>query len=365
MKIIFVTREGRTLPGARIRCYNFARELAKYGISAEVLSFADVLGARDGAQESSLRLRDKLRLNYQGLKLLLEDKNAVFYIQRFNYHFLAPYLAERLKRNRIILDLDDREMRDNPRYHLGFYPSSKAHFLTKVLAKKSIFCVAASRFLERFLAEFNRKVYYVPSGVDTELFRPSLSDTGSERIVFCWVGTLHRKEYIENINFVLDCFSVLRKDYGHVYLEILGDGIYRQELLRLIKELGDNHVTFKGWLPPESVPAYLDTAHIGLMPVAGGGKFNLAKSPTKLFEYMAMAKPSISSAFGEAGEIISHGVNGFLAKTRDEFVSQMKELARNPSLRRQIGGQARLSVEGHYSLKVLGERLHGIIMQNI
>jgi len=57
MRIIFITREGYNLPGARIRCYNFTKELAKYGINTEVLSFSDTLWAKDGERESRMGLR--------------------------------------------------------------------------------------------------------------------------------------------------------------------------------------------------------------------------------------------------------------------------------------------------------------------
>ena len=153
MKIIFITREGYSLPGARIRCYNFSRELSKYGIETQVLSFSDDLGAKDGAGESELNVKDKIKFNVEAFKKLLKEKEALFCVQRLNYHSFAPYLAYLFHRNknRIILDLDDWEMREDPKYHFGFYPSSKAHFLTRLISKKSIFCIAASKYLEDFL----------------------------------------------------------------------------------------------------------------------------------------------------------------------------------------------------------------------
>lgn len=363
MKLIFVTREGYRLPGARIRCYNFSSELAKYGIDTEVLSFSDTLGAKDGEQESKMVLKDKIRYNWEAIKRLTKQKKALFYIQRFNYHSFAPYLAHLFNKNRIIVDLDDWEMRENPKYYFGFYPSSKAHYFTRQIAKRSIFCIAASRFLEAFLSGFNKKVYYIPSGVDTELFKSSLNRLNSDQVVFSWIGTLHKKEYIENINFALDCFCGLRKKYTHIYFDIVGDGIYKENLLQSLKTFNDLHIRFKGYLAPNSIPGYLDNTHIGLMPVARNTKFNLAKSPTKLFEYMAMSKPTISSYIGEATEIIQDGDNGFLAKNKEEFTEKMKSLIEDKNLCQQIGEKAHETVIDNYSLKVLGKRLYDILIQ--
>lgn len=364
MKVIFITREGYRLPGARIRCYNFSRELAKYGIDTEVLSFSDTLGAKDGGEESQMGLRDKIGFNYKAIKRLVKEKEAIFYIQRFNYHSFAPYLAHLFKGNRIIFDLDDWEMRENPRYYLGVYPTSKAHYLTSLIAKRSIFCIAASRFLEEFLLQFNKRVYYIPSSVDTELFKASLKNSLSkEKLVFSWIGTLHKKEYIENIEFALSCFSLLRKRYSYIFFEIIGDGIYKNDLEKIINQYNDQNISFRGWIDSHDIPDYLANIHIGLLPVVKNKKFNQAKSPTKLFEYMAMAKPTVSGAIGESVHIIKNGENGFLAKTKEEFIEKMQNLIEDSNLRQRMGERARETIEQEYSLKVLGKRLYEMLKQ--
>jgi len=361
MKIIFITREGYRLPGARIRCYNFAREIAKYGIDVEVLSFSDTLGAKDGEEESQMGLKERIIYNWKVFKKLIKDKESILYIQRFNYHSFAPYLAHLFNKNRIILDLDDWEIREDPKYYFGFYPSSKAHYLIRQIAKRSIFCIAASRFLERFLSEFNKKVYYIPSGADTELFKLSLNGLSDKEIILSWIGTFHKKEYIENIKLALDCFSVLRKKHNHIYFDIVGDGIYREDLVDIVNRFNDLNIRLKDWIPPNMIPIYLDTIQIGLLPVVSDTKFNRAKSPTKLFEYMTMAKPTVSSNIGEAPHIIKDGDNGFLANTKEEFIERMQILIEDRNLRQRIGEKAHQTVEDNYSLKVLGERLYEIL----
>lgn len=361
MRIIFITREGHKSAGARVRCYNFARELAAYGAQTEVLSLADNFGAKEGKEESAMGLADKVRVNYKAFKRLLKDRDSIFYIQRLNYHSLAPYLAHLHKRNRIILDLDDWEMRDDPKYYLGFYPSSKAHLLTRIMAKKSIFCVAASRFLEGFLSQFNRDVYYIPSGVDTELFKPSLNKSGDKGIIFSWIGTFNRKEYLENIKLALESFNLIKDEYPHIRIDIVGDGFYGDILKGIIDGFGDPRIRLKGWITPGQVPEYLRKVHVGLLPVASDTKFNRAKSPTKLFEYMAMAKPAVSSDIGESKHIINDGEDGFLAKTREEFTEKMRALVEDAGLRERMGAKARILAEESYSLRAAGRRLYEIL----
>jgi glycosyltransferase involved in cell wall biosynthesis len=361
MKIIFVTREGYRLPGARIRCYNFAGELKKHGVDAEVLSFSDSLAAKDGEQESQLRIRDKLKYNWLAFKKLNREKEAILCIQRFNYHSLAPYLAHLLNKNRIILDLDDWEMREDPRYYLGVYPSSKAHFFTKHIASRSIFCMAASRFLEGLLLQFNPKVCYMPTGVDTEKFQPTTNIPSPEKLTFSWIGTFHRREYIANLEFAVRCFSVLRKKYRHIYFEIRGEGIYKDSLVRIINQYADSHILLKGWLDPDKIPEYLAGIHIGIMPVAYDNSFNRAKSPTKIFEYMAMAKPVVASSIGEVTRVIRDGDNGFLAETESEFTKKMQLFIEDNKLCRVLGEKARETVVNDYSLVIMGRRFHEML----
>jgi len=363
MKVVFITREGYNLPGARIRCYNFSKELIRRGIDAEVLSFSDTLGAKDGMNESKMRVSDKIKCNYLAFRELIGNKKTIFYLQRFNYHSFAPFLASFFNKNRIVLDLDDWEMRENPKYYLRFYPSSKAHYFTREIARRSLFCVSASRYLQEFLREFNKNIYYIPSGVDTQVFKPLSKGLNNDKIVISWIGTFHRKEYIENIEYAIVCFSALRKKYPHIYFEITGDGIYKDDLSALVNRNNDSHIILKNWILPDKVPEYLNTINIGILPVANDTKFNRAKSPTKLFEYMATGIPTVSTGVGEALNIIKEGENGFLAGTKEEFIKKMQLLIDSDDLRFRIGKQARASVESDYSLMILGQRLYEAMKQ--
>jgi glycosyltransferase involved in cell wall biosynthesis len=363
MKVIFVTREGYRLPGARVRCYNFASCLSELGVETEVLSFSDTLGAKDGENERLLSVKDKLRYNLAAFKKLRKERDAILCMQRFNYHSLAPYLAHSLCGNKLILDLDDWEIRENPRYYFGFFPASKAHYFTRRIARKSVFCIAASRFLESVLRGFNPRTYYIPTGVDTRLFKPGISHPDQDRVIFSWIGTFHRPEYVENIAFLLDCFRRLHKRLPNVTLEICGDGIYKGEIGKMIAGAGGN-VALKGWIEPGQVPGYLDTIDIGLLPVARETKFNLAKSPTKLFEYMAMGKPAVATSVGEASCVLAGENAGFLASSSDEFVDKMETLAKDPVLRSGMGKLGRTIVEEEYSLGKMASRFYDALTES-
>ena len=367
MKIIFITREGYNLSGARVRCYNFARALKNYGINAEVFSFADNLGAKYGEEETEMGLSQKLKYNFQAYRILKElDKDSLIVMQRLNYHTLAPFLISILKRHKFIFDCDDWNIREKPRYILGVYPTSKAEFLTRKFAKRSYFCLAASKFLENYLSQFNGKVYYLPTGVDTSLFDPIFYDDTkiNSKIVFSWIGSVYTEEMQENLKFIIDCFLSLAPKYSQVYLELRAEGKYLENLKKETNVL-DGKISIKKWLHPDKIPQYLSGIEIGLLPLIQNTKFNRAKSPTKLFEYMAMGKPVVASFLGEAKEIIQDGRTGFLVRNKEEFIRKMESLIINQELRKRVGFEARKEVLRSYSLNVLGKRLYKILNGNI
>lgn len=362
MKVVFVTREGYKLSGARVRCYNFARALKRHGVDTEVFSFADDLGAKYGEKELEMSPKDKLCYNVKAFKRLLKkQKDSIFFMQRLNYHTLAPFLVSLLKRHRFIFDCDDWNIRENPVYYFGFFPSSKMEYFTRKIARYASTCIAASGFLKDYLQKFNHRVYYIPTGVDAEVFRPN-GYSDNSRITFSWTGTVYHEEMLENVRFVLDCFSILAEKYNNIFLNIAGEGRFFKEINGYVANLKrKDRVILNSWISPDEIPRYLSDIDIGLLPLIHDTKFNRAKSPTKLFEYMAMAKPTVSSNIGEAARIIKDGKTGLLADTKEEFIGKMESLVNDHVLRRSMGDKARGMIERSYSTNVLGGRLYEIL----
>jgi len=350
--VIFVTREAGDMPAVRVRCQGFSRQLARAGIRSQVLSFADTWGAASGSRESLLRGRDKIRYNVQAF-LRLWPADAVVVMQRVHYHSFGPLLAQALRRRPLILDLDDWEAREDCSYQWGWYPRSKAEWLMRTIARQSCCCVAASRFLYDYLKTWNPQVLYVPTGVDVQHFKPGATAPIAGPVTLSWAGTFHRPDNVENIGWLLKIFCKLRARYPDIRLEIRGDGRYGDEVRKQIERCACPEVSLLAWIAAQEMPAYLERVHIGVMPLLQDSNFNRAKSPTRLFEYMAMAKPVVVSRRGEAAGILRHAEDGFLASTEIEFEGMLSDLIRDEQLRQKIGQQARQSVCQRFSLDVV------------
>jgi len=364
MKFIFTTRESYQEPGARIRCYNFSERLRRKGINASVFSFVEQLGAKSGKDETDFRLRDKLRCVYGGVRAVSKKTNEnVFIVNRFNYHAIPVWLVSQIKKIPFIFDMDDWEAREDIGFRFsGFILKSKAEYLTRLFAGGSLFCIAASLYLKDYLSQFNKKVYYLPTGVDIEKFALQ-SYKEKKDFIFSWHGSVNRIEVIDYIQFIIECFLAVQKKYPLIKLFIAGDGIFGRQLERLIAKYNCRQIVHNK-INHEDVPQYLNGVDAGLVPLLDKTHFNLSKSPVKLFEYMAKAKPVIASSVGEANSIIKNGNNGLLASGRNQFISSMEKLINNPDLVKNMGINAHKTVKNNYSLNVLAERLYGIFLSN-
>ena len=350
MKVTFVTRENSKMPAVRVRCNNFARYFEKAGIKAEVFSFADELGAKSGKEEKNMTWAQKYLYNFKAFRRLAAD-DSILILQRCNYHSFAPLILKLMNKNKLVFDLDDWEARENIRYYFNLIPSSKAEIMMRFIAKRSNLCIGASKFLFNYLGRYNHNVIYLPTAVDTDFFKPLGPENSGKALVLSWVGTMHRKDNVENIAFLIECFLLVNAVFPLIRLEIRGEGIFYEDVDALVRKCAHGSVKLNTWIDPQVMPQYLQGIDIGIMPLIQDSKFNRAKSPTRLFEYMAMEKPVIASRVGEAKEIIENGVNGLLAGSKEDFVTSLKALIENKGLRIKLGKNARKTVEDRFSLK--------------
>ena len=63
-----------------------------------------------------------------------------------------------------------------------------------------------------------------------------------------------------------------------------------------------------------------------------------------------MEIPTVMSAVGVNTEIISDGLNGFLANTDEEWIEKISLLIESKELREKIGKEGRQTVEKNYSV---------------
>ena len=158
----------------------------------------------------------------------------------------------------------------------------------------------------------SEKVIVVPNGVDTERFDPGQQEPKRLFAGFT-LGFVGRLYPWHGLDLLLEVLHDLRESGLDLSLVVVGDGIVREEWEAQATKLGiSNHVAFIGQVPWLEVPQYIagfDVGYIGHAQMQVGKMYH---SPLKLYEYMAMAKPVVASAFEDAQRVLEEGETGFL-----------------------------------------------------
>ena len=75
------------------------------------------------------------------------------------------------------------------------------------------------------------------------------------------------------------------------------------------------------------------------------------KCAFKLLQYMAAALPCVASPVGANTEAVIDGVNGFHARTTEDWERSLEALLLSPELRARFGASGRAHVESRYSMR--------------
>jgi len=134
----------------------------------------------------------------------------------------------------------------------------------------------------------------------------------------------------------------------------------RAEMMDDLKAYTGTQVFFTGVVPHTRIPAYLDAADILVsphVPMPDGRPF--FGSPTKIFEYMAMAKGIIASNLDQLSRVLAHRRNAWLVEPGNatELASAIILLAQNPSLRDELGHNARATAVAEYTWRQNAQRV--------
>jgi len=366
-KMVFIGLNGYEMPYTRVRCYHFAEIMKSRGINTEVLSYRqDLAPYYDHIEMLKLSDFDKLRINLKAFLRLFREKDTLFYIQKVHYHTAVPFFLSNIKKTKFILDYDDWDFDRSPFFknkniNKLFFGAHDPKEITKKVISKADKCIVSSKYLYNFIKKLNDNVYYIPTGVNTNIFKKREVEPQDEKIVFVWCGQVWGEVIYENLLYLVRAFERVNKRNPNIKFLIIASGV---EIPRLRSKISSEYssldIEIIDWVNPLEMPKYLSCAHIGLLPLIpdkDNEEWMRSKSPTKLFEYMAMGLPTVASRFGEAEFIIEDGKDGFLSEDENDFSDKMSLLVENVGLRNRMGNLARKKVEEKYYLDVLGVEL--------
>ncbi|MBN1560534.1 glycosyltransferase [candidate division KSB1 bacterium] len=188
------------------------------------------------------------------------------------------------------------------------------------MAKRADLTFAVSQVLADSLDGIS-EVKVIANGVDLDNFKPGRGDMANafKKPVIGFLGSF---EYFIDFDVILDAAHQLKK---YTFL-MVGSGRHYRDVERKIIKLGLDNVVLTGGVPFHVVPSYIDCMDICLnifkdMPVSHGA------SPMKLFEYIALKKPVISTRLHEVHIIDRDFI--YYADTGAELVARIEEILRD------------------------------------
>jgi glycosyltransferase involved in cell wall biosynthesis len=218
---------------------------------------------------------------------------------------------------------------------IGFlkYPAK-----TRAIVAASTGVIAGNGYLANYALAFNDAVTVMPTCVDTDVFvpRPAPRAAG-DPLVVGWIGSPTTVRYLLEYGGVL---AELARRYPFV-LRVAGAG-------RPI-EMPGMAIENVEWSLEREV-ALFNTCDIGIYPLADD-LWTRGKCGFKAIQFMACGVPVVASAVGVNCEIVDDGVNGFLARTREDWVDKLARLCTDADLRDRLGRAGRQRVEDRYSLR--------------
>jgi glycosyltransferase involved in cell wall biosynthesis len=204
--------------------------------------------------------------------------------------------------------------------------------------------MVGNELLAEFAGEYTRTVSIVPSTIDTDLYRVQPRPQNQLPIVG-WTGSATTLPHLTALGPTLRRLRQ-REDFE---LRVIGCQTHIEGV----------RVRCVPW-DEETEVEDLRPLDVGVMPLPDD-EWSRRKCGMKALQYMALGIPPVVSPIGVNTTVVRDGVNGFYARTEQEWIDRVGILLRDEPLRRVLGEEARKTVEQSFSAAAHAPRVAQIL----
>ena len=251
---------------------------------------------------------------------------------------IFEWLIVKVLGKQLVYDFDDAIWIPDP----GSSPLVRAlKWYSKVgqICRLATWVTVGNDYLYRFASLHTNRVVLIPTVVDTTgKYLPADSSPESTIVTVGWTGSHSTLPYL---NMVEDALLYLQKN-EKVRIKIIAD---------VPPTLPEVDVNFVRWKATNEVEE-LNKIDVGIMPLRADS-WSEGKCGFKAIQFMALGIPVVASPVGVNSTIISHGANGYLASTTEEWIGALNLLVRDAQLRKVYGQAARKKIEKQYSIQAV------------
>jgi colanic acid biosynthesis glycosyl transferase WcaI len=274
---------------------------------------------------------------------------------------LAAVAAVRIRRTPVVLDVRDVWGIAVQAVDVG----RKAALLQAIdRAERRLFAdadrvTAATRaFCEHIDRAAGRPVsVHVPNGVADELLAlPDRARPAGGPLVVGYVGNFG---LLHDLPVVLEAADRLRSE--DVRFRLVGDGPLRDELRRERERRGLDALELRPSVPGDRVGEVLMDCDVLLSPLAPHAALD-AVIPSKTYDAMAVGRPVVTSARGEAAALVRDNDCGVVVAPADPgaLAGAIRRLARDRALARRYGAAGRAAARDHARSRQI-DRLEAVL----
>lgn len=252
------------------------------------------------------------------------------------------WLYTKVFRKEIIYDFDDaiwiKDVSDvNKKLSWLKFPNK-----TERIISFSKIIIAGNDYLANYALQFNKNVKVIPTTIDVDYHCSNKYLKQNRNIRIGWTGTITTNNHLKLLFPVL---AEIKKKYPQVELVMISNAPIVDSSIEL---------TYERWDKTTEIEI-LSSFDIGIMPLPND-EWAKGKCGFKGLQYMALEIPTIMSPVGVNVEIITDGVNGFLAETHEEWFTKLGSLIEKNDLRKTIGMNGRKTVVDKYSIEANKQR---------
>jgi glycosyltransferase involved in cell wall biosynthesis len=228
------------------------------------------------------------------------------------------------------------------------------HFVLNFLRRSKVCYQALSTRCREYLISRgfrNEQIVQIPGSVDIEKFRPAGERQPDPMKPDRDIIVVARLEYSKGIDVLLHAWKRMLLTYAERFLQLkptlhlVGDGVLKPQLERIVKELNiSDSVEFLGLRT--DIVDLLQGSWGFVLPSRGEGM------PNALLEAMACGLPCVATRVSGSEDIISDGINGLLVESEQpaQMAHALCSLIENTELAQRLGREGRATVEREYQL---------------
>jgi glycosyltransferase involved in cell wall biosynthesis len=356
MRVALISSGKEPLPvlkGGSVDTYAYYLSKCLSNLGIDVLLYAN--------KRSKIKVNEKLKLK------LIPYPNTIFEVYNrslFDFYVMTSVIRERKNLDIIHTNLSSTTILLSKIFknivftsHSAYWwRSESTHKLQIRAVKEAKAAIAISRFIEEKMKIYKKdNVFYIPNGVDINLFKPRKHEPKKILLTVCGIsrqkGLIYLVKALKNVHKV-------HKDFRWIHIGPLPNSnnenySYYLQLVKMIERyhLREN-IVFLGRVSLEELIRNYQLADIFILPSLWEGM------PLVVLEAMSCGLPIISTKISGVEDLIT-AKEGILVEPKNskQLSNAIISLLEDEKLAKRLGKNARKRIENNFSWEIIASKI--------